>query len=409
MKNKLILFTADYPFGTGETFLETEIGYLAAGFDEVKIVSTNIKDEQTRKLPLNCTVERLDLTVSALKKVNSFEGAFSPLFRKELTIIRNIYKMKLTTGIIKTMLISMFKAKKVKKYTEEIVRTSNSSSRLYFYSYWCDDVALSLSLAQKENAEIKTFCRIHRWDVYFEESAVNYLPFRHLITENISQIFSISQDGIDYAFATWKVAQKEKFSLSRLGVNNDFPFSITHNDPFLIASCSNLIPVKRVHLITEALHLIKDISIKWVHIGDGKERNDLENKIALLPKNIQVELKGRIPNPEIYSYYAENRPDLFINVSSSEGVPVSIMEAMSFGIPVIATNVGGNAEIVSQENGRLIPSQFSASDLATIIRQILLLKIENKNNLKENAYSTWKLNYSAKKNYTEFTEKIHLL
>lgn len=41
-------------------------------------------------------------------------------------------------------------------------------------------------------------------------------------------------------------------------------------------------------------------------------------------------------------------------MSDSEGIPVSIMEAMSFGIPVIARNVGGMSEIVNEENGLLL-------------------------------------------------------
>ena len=41
MRNKLILFTADFPFGSGETFLESEIGFLAAGFDDVIIFTQN--------------------------------------------------------------------------------------------------------------------------------------------------------------------------------------------------------------------------------------------------------------------------------------------------------------------------------------------------------------------------------
>jgi len=48
-----------------------------------------------------------------------------------------------------------------------------------------------------------------------------------------------------------------------------------------------------------------------------------------------------LPHNDVLNYYASNPVDVFINTSSSEGLPVSIMEAMSFGIPVIATNVGG--------------------------------------------------------------------
>lgn len=59
---------------------------------------------------------------------------------------------------------------------------------------------------------------------------------------------------------------------------------------------------------------------------------------------------------------------MFINVSSSEGLPVSIMEACSFGIPIIATNVGGTAEIVQAGvNGILLKEQFETEVLKQAI------------------------------------------
>ena len=54
-----------------------------------------------------------------------------------------------------------------------------------------------------------------------------------------------------------------------------------------------------------------------------------------------------------------------LNTSSSEGVPVSIMEAYSHGIPVVATDVGGNSEIVLQEH--IIPPDSNSEDIAKII------------------------------------------
>lgn len=49
---------------------------------------------------------------------------------------------------------------------------------------------------------------------------------------------------------------------------------------------------------------------------------------------------GYIANKDLLDWYKTNKPSIFINVSSSEGVPVSIMESMSCGIPTIATDVG---------------------------------------------------------------------
>jgi glycosyltransferase involved in cell wall biosynthesis len=66
-------------------------------------------------------------------------------------------------------------------------------------------------------------------------------------------------------------------------------------------------------------------------------------------------------------FYSNNPVDLFLNVSESEGIPVSIMEAMAAGIPVIATDVGGSAEIVDDSVGTIVPADTTAESLAKSI------------------------------------------
>jgi glycosyltransferase involved in cell wall biosynthesis len=405
--NKLILLTSDFPYGTGETFLETEIFYLCEGFDEVRIVSSSASAEQTRTVPENCRVERIDPEVKTLQKVGSLSQIVHPLFWKELSVIRKTYQLPLSKGILFTMLVSLQRGKRIAKKVKELAENAGSKENLFFLSYWCDDAALGLALAQERDPGIKTFCRIHRWDVYFDQSAIGYLPFRHYITYQLKAIFSISQDGIDYAKKVWKTGLDSKFHLSRLGINNERPLNRIERDHVLMVSCSNLIPVKRVHLIAEALRSITDQRIHWVHIGDGPERQRVEEAVATLPQNITVELKGRIPNPEIYAYYDELRPDLFVNVSASEGVPVSIMEAMSFGIPVIATDVGGNSEIVNHENGVLINNV--EDELARAITDFMELNAIDQQHLSASSYQKWEKEYKAERNYREFiciTQKI---
>jgi glycosyltransferase involved in cell wall biosynthesis len=406
---KLILFTSDFPFGNGETFLETEIMYLADGFDHVHIISSSRSNVQTRSLPVNCSTQRIDLSLNALNKIAALRFLFHPLFWQELKIIRTVYRQQVSMGILATMLISLFQAQRIYTVARKKVLKTSPKDKVYLYSYWCDDAAMGLVMLQPKFDQITTFCRIHRWDVYFEESAVAYLPYRHFITQNISKIFSISLDGIDYAKRVWKTGKDEKFELSRLGINNDRPLKVVERDYFLLVSCSNLIPVKRVHLIAEALQHLTDQRIKWVHIGDGPERNRIEESTKKFPENIEVEFMGRIPNPAIYTYYAEQRPDLFINVSSSEGVPVSIMEAMSFGIPVLATDVGGNGEIVNEGNGKLVSIGVLPLEHAQTISRLINLEHETTALMKKAAFKTWKEQYNAEKNYNEFVQSlVHL-
>lgn len=407
IRTKLYLFTADFPYGTGETFLETEIIYLAKGFDEVKIISQNMTSDQCRSIPENCSVDRIDLIVSTFDKIKALLGIFNSLFWQERKIIKKVYGKNITKGVVTTMLISLYRSKKVKARVLLLNKGKQPEEKQFFYSYWCDDVALGLALAQFELDAIRTLCRIHRWDVYFEESSIGYLPFRNKITQNIGKIFSISQDGIDYAKAFWKTDLDDKFLKSRLGVINSVPPIIIDRNYLLMVSCSTIIPVKRVYLIAEAMKELTDTAIKWVHFGDGSERKQIETIISNLPATIRVELMGRRDNKEIYSFYEEKRPDLFVNVSSSEGVPVSIMEAMSFGIPVIATKVGGNSEIVNNVNGFILEANLTPKKLADTIKTFVDLSVTQKELKQEASFETWKNNYNAAENFSQFVKEIH--
>lgn len=370
-------------------------------------MSSSASAEQTRTVPENCRVERIDLEVKTPQKLMSLSRIVHPIFWKELSVIRKTYQLPLSKGILFTMLVSLWRGQKIAQKVGALTKTAGPEENLFFYSYWCDDAALGLALAQKDNARIKTFCRIHRWDVYFDQSAVNYLPYRHYISSQLKSIFSISQDGIAYAKKVWKTGSDHTFQLSRLGINNERPLKKVERDHFLMVSCSNLIPVKRVHAIAEALRSVTDQTIHWVHIGDGPERKRVEEAVAKLPKNITFTLKGRIPNPAIYAFYDEVRPDLFLNVSASEGVPVSIMEAMSFGIPVIATDVGGNSEIVSHENGVLIHN--AEDELVRAINHFTQMNRSDLEQLSATSYQKWESEYKADRNYREFVRLLRKL
>ena len=179
-----------------------------------------------------------------------------------------------------------------------------------------------------------------------------------------------------------------------------------YNFTYLIVSCSNLIPVKNVHLIADALKQITSIKIKWIHFGDGVEKDRIINISNDFPENIKFEMKGSVRNNDIISFYKTNAPDLFINVSSSEGIPVSIMEAMSFGIPVIATNVGGTSEIVNNKNGFLLESNFCITDLVDIIKSFYNKNLIEFKNLQEQSFETWKNNFNAADNFSKFVKTI---
>jgi len=398
LNNTFMVLTAEFPFGKGETFLETEALYLSQAFERVIFVACSTTSKEQRLIPANCKAIQLQVSPDFGLKTRSLIGIFNAEFWKELRIVRHIYRQKISLQILKTMLISLVRGRKIAQYLPTI---SDAISSTVFYSYWCEDSALALALLKKK-LPIKAVSRMHGWDVYFNVHDLHYLPFRSLIAENV-RLFAISVQGKSTVQQVWQV--KTQVQLARLGTKTT-QFLSTHNEVFTIFSCSNLIPIKRVHLLAEALQFLSVETIRWIHFGDGSEMEKLRQKIEKLPKNIQVELRGRIPNEAIFRAYETERPHLFINVSSSEGVPVSIMEAMSFGVPVIATNVGGNNEIVSQKNGVLLKSNPTVEEISQAIKYFIHLTPDTYTSFSNYAYQTWKNDYNAEKNYNEFGKML---
>jgi glycosyltransferase involved in cell wall biosynthesis len=119
------------------------------------------------------------------------------------------------------------------------------------------------------------------------------------------------------------------------------------NGSFVIGSAGRLFPVKDYALMVEiAREVSKRTShIRFVLAGDGPEKVRLERLVKEYGLEKTFLFSGFIDNINIF-----NRGlDIYINTSSHEGIPMSILEAMSFSVPVLAPNVGGLAEII--ENG----------------------------------------------------------
>jgi glycosyltransferase involved in cell wall biosynthesis len=163
-----------------------------------------------------------------------------------------------------------------------------------------------------------------------------------------------------------------------------------------------MVPVKRLNRIVEALRRA-DFPVLWTHIGSGPLEGEIRGLAEQLPPNVRAEFLGRRENPEILAYYKNTPVSVFVNVSSSEGLPVSIMEACSFGIPVVATDVGGTHEIVFDgENGFLIPADFSPQTLLDALNKLRSMDQAGYAALCANARKVWEEKFNAAENYREF-------
>jgi colanic acid/amylovoran biosynthesis glycosyltransferase len=410
MQNVLIFFTYAYPFGSDEAFIEKEIPYLAKAFDKIVIISNDCINEQTRSLPDHVSVERTSYELDKKNRILSITGLFSPVFWDELLTTLLRYKKKPTPIIIKTALLTLQKAKVFGKRLEKTIsKYTEPTDNIFLYSFWTDDKAFAISKFKRLLNIKKVFSRAHRWDVYLEENKSNYLPYRKYILKNIDTIYFSTQNGADY-YQNIFPELNHKMHVSYLGVARQPIIPTKQSDhSFRIVSCSYLIPIKRIHLIAEALELINNFNIEWIHFGDGSLTNEIKHlcQKKLGPKqNIKYTIYGSISNAELIQYYSLHYTDLYINVSRSEGIAVSIMEAMSFSIPCMATAVGGTPEIVNDGNGYLLSPDPSAEEIAEKITDFYYLDEVGKKRKQNSTNQMWIKKCDAGKNYKEFIEDI---
>lgn len=402
----LVLITNQYPYLAGETFLENEIEYLSDKFDKVYIFSVNAPNEaeKTRKCPHNVYSFPIGESKAILKNIKSIFLGFS---RK---------KDGFTISAIKPInVIASFycrgRARLAAKKILKILTDSNINLKdVTIYSYWFTYQAIAAvfvanSLKDRQNRNARIIARAHGYDLYWERVMGNYLPFQDKLLNSLDFCFPCSEFGKDYLEKKYPWAAN-KIIVSRLGTMDSGIGK--YSGEKILVTCSTLEPLKRMSLFAKAfsklIHLIPDV--KWVCIGDGKEAELIKDILKKENALDHVHMLGRISNSDVIEYYKTNPVMYFCNISTTEGVPVSIMEALSFGIPVFATCAGGTGELVNNDNGKLIPVDIDEDYLANELKKMIEIPGKQYLQMRLNARFTWENKSSAKKNYAEFISSI---
>lgn len=397
------MLTNGFPYEKGEQFLETEIQILSDSFDEISIYSTSTKGTK-RDLPANATFKTFEWgsTFSVKKMILRHPLILFKVLIKEFLSSkrRKLYKGKFKFHF-NNLLGIMNDAENFKNELEKY-STENTIIYSYWFGPWGDVMTMVNAM---NNNQFPFLSRVHGYDYDVDQRKEGFIPFRNFQMNYIQRISAVSQYAVDRLKDEYP--GYSDVSLSRLGVleHGENPFNQANE--FTIVSCSSLIPLKRVHLIIELLQRL-NLKINWVHFGDGPLDAEIKSKAKNLPSNIDVEFKGFVANSEVLDYYKNNQVDLFINVSELEGIPVSIMEAISFSIPVVGCKVCGVPEIVNSETGILLDVAFDMDEAANLIRDFLNLPHQEKVVFRKGVKSFWKNKFDAHTNYTTFINEILL-
>ena len=404
MNRIIIVLTDKYPYGSGETFIEAEREYWGL-FDKVLICPVLLQPmDRIRESFVSRSHEVLVCTyehkVGMYQMMDGSSGAISPIqMLSEIKHTQNAANLK--TAVAMGVLTNL-RFKRIASEIEKVI-DDNLNDQLLIYSYWMYEPALVAAGIKKAYPNARFITRAHGYDLYEDRQPNGYVPFRRLVLDAADAIYPISENGKQYLSKKYRGEYDYKISVERIGTKKLFDRDNTtrNSTKLVIVSCSNMVPLKRIDRIIEVLQYIKR-DCEWFHFGDGELMDSLQKQAALLPSNVCAHFMGRVPNEDVQRFYAEHHVDVFVNVSETEGIPVSIMEAQSYGIPVVATDVGGTSELVhSSKNGVLLNKDFSNEELLAAINDVLI----SGDTFRRNSRDIWQTMSDAENIYNKLFQR----
>ena len=408
----LVLFTNYFPYHRGEEYVETELPYLVDRFERVVIVPVMFESGMplTRDLPDGVVVVPVDMPSNrrarAWHVVTNARGVrragLATHTARPWRPLRFLYDWYFTTRGMEFW----------KRARTDILDAVGDSADVVIYSYWLYVTALEAVLLRRELGARASLAvsRAHRYDVMTPASALHFLPQRRLLVTALDRVHPVSESGVQ-ALVHDVPDLRDRIAVRRLGVGAPAAIGPRANRPRLeVISCSSLKPVKRVPLLVDALAQLdaRGLPFRWTHFGgDGRALEELRGHATKVLPAGSFRFMGHVPNREVLEHYARSPASLFVNVSESEGVPVSIMEAMAHAIPPLATSAGDTDRLVTRErDGWLLPVHADATAIADGFETVWRLSPQQYSGYSTAAHQTWATGWSTKETYGHFAEEL---
>lgn len=322
-----------------------------------------------------------------------------------------LVKKSITNGSlsVKAIKIQISQYLRYLKKANQIDDYIKSRNITVLYSYWFDHWnAIACVYKVMFNSKITVVSRAHRYEIDYIKNPVHFNAYRYFQFKHTNRVYFISKTWMDLIERRIK-PREGQFLYRPMGVgfnSNYLPVEVASNPPYQILSISPHIPLKRMNFIAEVLKQM-GVPVIWHHFGEKNLKNDLV--VNLQGTNVEYKCYGFVRTEELLRFMETNPIHFMVNASTIEGVPVSMMEAISRGIPLIGTNVGGVSEIISNEVGYLIDADIEiavfSQKLHNWLANYTFGTIEQRKNI---------IQYGIKKfdqhtNYTQFCHELNQL
>jgi len=207
------------------------------------------------------------------------------------------------------------------------------------------------------------------WDIAFERFANKYTALRIAVSQDVAEILK-TREGVpaNKLLVIPNGVDVERFQAGKSGresVRSQLGFQ---DGAIVVGTVARLVEPKALHFLIKAVAQVSKAvpQVRLVIVGDGPLRGDLESAAADQGISDRVLFTGsRSDIPEMLAAF-----DIFALSSISEGLPVSLLEAMAAGKPIVATKVGGIPEALADGREGLLVEPGDPDALAEAVREL---------------------------------------
>ncbi len=270
----------------------------------------------------------------------------------------------------------------------------NNNIELVHSNLFLDKILIAFAVKKLKVVRVTT---IHSATISkYSENLKNRLIFRidnYLHNNFYNKTVVVSQAAKKVCIVDRKIHEKKiKVILNGIpGLTfNDLNESRNSSSTLTLGTACRFQKIKGLERLIEFFYLLnKKIKCQLILIGDGPEREVIENKIEQLGLAESVKIIGF--TNEVGRYL--NEVDFYVNSSYSEAMPVSVIEALSLGKPVIASDVGGLPEIINDGSNGVLVDFENIPDAA--LKAVEFISNRNYDELSNNAYESFIKKFST--------------
>lgn len=352
------------PFGPGEAFFIAEVHELRRQGCEILIAP-----REPRGKCINKDAEGLEHVSVRMPLINTniLAAAIGVFVQHPIRTLR-VFRKVLHSRNLATL------AKNIAVFPKALwlAKVAQQWGADHIHAQWALTTG-TMGMVASEITGVSWSCTAHRGDIADD----NLLAVK---ADHASFFRFISESGITLARSRGLVADSKNSHVLHMGVVLP-PIEQIHSPPKIalrLLCAANLLPVKGHRYLFEALLLLKNRGVAC-HLdvaGGGPLRDELQALVRSLGIDDRVRFMGIVAHDQLLQLYCDDKVDVVILPSLDlgdglhEGIPVTLVEAMSHGIPVISTTTGGIPELLRDGAGILVPQQDPAA-LADAIERIL--------------------------------------